>query len=122
MHICFLSNGYGEDKAAAQIAGRLKDRHPWSLVTGAPLVTAGDAYTGAGLPVLTQGKPPPSGGFPLKSLKGFVLDLLCFPQYSRYCGTLRRRSAEIDHAVVVGDVALLALGYLSFRRRLIILE
>lgn len=122
LHICFLSNGYGEDNAAAQIAGRLKDRHPWSLVTGAPLVTAGDAYTGAGLPVLTQGTPPPSGGFPLKSLRGFLLDVPCVPRYSRYCSVLRNRRAEIDHAVVVGDVALLALGYLSFRRRLIFVE
>ena len=122
MHICFLSNGYGEDKAAACIASSLKDKRPWSLISGAPLVTAGDAYARAGIPVLTQGTPPPSGGFPLKSLKGFLLDVPCAPRYSRYCSVLRRRSMEIDHAVVVGDVALLALGYLSFRRRLIFVE
>lgn len=122
MHICFLSNGYGEDKAAACIASSLKDKHPWSLISGAPLVTAGDAYARAGIPVLTQGIPPPSGGFPLKSLKGFLLDVPCAPRYLRYCSALRHRSAEIDHAVVVGDVALLVLGYLSLRRPLIFVE
>jgi len=117
-----MSNGYGEDKAAACIAGRLVDAYPSAEVMAAPLVTEGECYSRLGIPLLTHGKSPPSGGFPLKSVRGFVLDLSFVHRYAGYCARLRHISAEIDRVVAVGDVSLLTLAYLSFRKPILFVD
>ncbi len=122
MHVCFLSNGYGEDKAAAAIAGKLREMCPWVEVTGAPLVTPGDDFTRNGFEVLMRGEVPPSGGFPLKSLKGFLCDALFTPNYCRYYKKLKQLRAKIDYPVVVGDVALLTLAHYALRKKPVFVE
>ena len=117
MHVCILNNGYGEDKAAAAIARALREICPSVEVTGAPLVTSGDDFTKQGFEVLVHGDVPPSGGFPLKSLRGFLLDTLFTPKYYRYYAKLKQLRARIDYPVVVGDVALLLIAYLALRKK-----
>lgn len=122
MHICFLSNGYGEDKAAATIAKTLKSKCSQAVVSGAPMVSNGFEFASRGIPVLTQGHVSPSGGFPLKSVRGFILDLFCTFRYINYISTLRKYTDEVDLPVVVGDVTLMVISYLAFRKRPIFLE
>lgn len=122
MHVCFLSNGYGEDKAAAAIADRLREKCPGIRITGAPLVTPGEDYSKLGFDVLMRGEVPPSGGFPLKSMRGFLLDTLCTPRYFRYYQKLKAVRKEVDYPVVVGDIALLVLAHLAFRKTPVFVE
>jgi len=112
-----LSNGYGEDKAAAAIASKLREIRPSVEVTGAPLVTPGDEFSNSGFDVLMRGEVPPSGGFPLKSFKGFVCDTPFIPNYCRYYRQLRRLRSRIDFPVVVGDLALLMIAYYALRKK-----
>ena len=121
MHICFLSNCYGEDRSAALIARELKKLRPQIKITGAPLISCGEEYTKRGIPVLIRAKVPPSGGFPTRSLMGFLLDLSVGHVPLKYFLTLRRMRADIDYVVVVGDVPLLILGYLALRREILFL-
>lgn len=119
MHICFLSNGYGEDRCAAIIAKELKELSPQSTVSGAPLITTGEEYVKRGIPVLTHGKVPPSGGFPTNSLRGLCLDIFCTPRYFNYYRKLKKLRSEIDCVMAVGDVALMVLGHLSLQREIV---
>ena len=121
MHICFLSNCYGEDRSAALIARELKKWRPQIRITGAPLISCGEEYIKRGIPLITRGKVPPSGGFPTRSLKGFLLDLSVAHVPLKYFLTLRKRRADIDYAVVVGDVPLLIIGYLALRKQILFL-
>jgi len=121
LHICFLSNCYGEDRIAALIARELKKLRPEIKITGAPLISGGGEYIKRGIPLLTRGKIPPSGGFPARSLKGFLLDLSVAHGPLRYFLTLRKMRTDINCAVVVGDVPLLVLGYLALRKEILFL-
>jgi len=121
MHICFLSNCYGEDRSAGLIATELKKIRPQVRITGAPLISSGKEYTKRGIPLLTQSRIPPSGGFPTKSLWGFVLDIPYTYIPLKYYLTLKKMRASIDYAVVIGDIPLLILGYLALRKRTVFL-
>lgn len=121
MQICFLSNCYGEDRSAALIAKEVKKLRPEVKVWGAPLISSGSEYLKRGIPILTKGRIPPSGGFPTKSLWGFILDLGSFYVPVKYYLTLKRKKKDISYAVVVGDVPLLILGYLALQRDIIFL-
>jgi uncharacterized protein (TIGR03492 family) len=122
LHVCFLSNGYGEDKAATAIAGKLREICPSVEITGAPLVTPGDDFTKQGFEVLIHGEVPPSGGFPLKSLRGLLLDTLFTPKYCRYYERLKQLRAKIDYSVVVGDVSLLTMAHFALRKKPVFVE
>jgi len=121
MRICFLSNCYGEDRSAALIAREVKKLRPEVKVVGAPLISPGSEYLKRGIPILTRGKIPPSGGFPTKSVWGFILDLANLYVPIKYYLTLKKKKKDINYAVVVGDVPLLVLGYLALRRDTIFL-
>ena len=121
MHICFLSNCYGEDRSAALIARELKKLRPQAEITGAPLISWGREYVKRGIPLLTRARVPPSGGFPTRSLKGLLLDVSAAHVPLKYFLTLRKRRADIDYTVVVGDVPLLILGYLALRKQILFL-
>lgn len=121
MHILFLSNCYGEDRSAALIAREVKKLKPQIQVSGAPLISSGSEYTKREIPLITQGKLPPSGGFPTRSLWAFIIDIPALYLPLRYYLTLRKKRGEIDYAVVVGDVPLLILGYLALHKETIFL-
>ena len=121
MHICFLSNCYGEDRSAGLIAAELKKIKPQVRITGAPLISSGKEYTKRGIPLLTQSKVPPSGGFPTKSLWGLLLDIPYGYIPLKYYLTLKKMRLAIDYAVVVGDIPLLILGHLALRKKIVFL-
>lgn len=117
MRICFLSNGYGEDRSAALMAKELKNRRPDCQVIGAPLLTEGLDYTSRGIEIVTTGVIPPSGGFPTMSAKGFLQDLPYTHRHVRYFRKLRSMRDQIDGLVVVGDIFLLLLGHFALKKK-----
>lgn len=121
MDILFLSNCYGEDRSAALIARELKKLRPALSMAGAPLISRGEEYTKRGIPVITKGRTPPSGGFPTRSVRGFFLDIPTAYIPLKYYLILRGMREEINHAMVVGDVPLLILSHLSLRKKFIFL-
>jgi uncharacterized protein (TIGR03492 family) len=116
--ILFLSNCYGEDRSAALIAKEIKKIKPNVQVAGAPLLSEGEEYLKRGIPVITSSRVSPSGGFPLESLSGLMRDILSgYAVPTKYITDLKKVSDKINHIVIVGDVFLLVLGYLAFRKR-----
>jgi len=119
LHVCFLTNGYGEDRSAALIARELGQIRPDITISGAPLVTPGHEYEKYGFPVLYRGKVPPSGGFPTTSLGWFLRDLVHIGMGLSYYRALRRLRPEIDYVVAVGDFVLMMLGHYALRKKML---
>lgn len=117
MRVCILSNGYGEDRAAATIAAEIKRKYPRIEVWGAPMITEGAEYAKRGIPVIAGGEVPPSGGFTLKSLRGFLLDLLFFHRHFHYYRKLKASRNDFDSVLVVGDFMLMMTAWFALRRR-----
>jgi uncharacterized protein (TIGR03492 family) len=110
VHVCFLSNGFGEDRSAAIVAARLAADQPGVQVGGAPLLSDGAEYRVRGVPVLTAGWMPWSGGFSTLSLGTWLRDLPFLAHVARFRRELASRRRDIDAVVVVGDVFLLLLA------------
>ncbi len=121
-YFLLLSNCYGEDRSAALIAKELEKLKPKIKVLGAPLISKGEEYEKRDIPLLIKSKVPPSGGFPTRSLTGFLKDAVTsFYIPIRYYRTLQKIRKKVDCAMVVGDVSLLVLGWLGLHRRLFFL-
>jgi uncharacterized protein (TIGR03492 family) len=118
--VLFLSNCYGEDRSAALIADELRKLRPDIEVFGASLISDGGDYRKRQIPVLIEGRVPPSGGFP-RSVVGLARDVSALHIPVRYFALLRRVSGTAKLAVVVGDVFLLVLGSLALRKRCVFL-
>ena len=116
MRVWFLSNGLGEERAAALVAAALARMRPGLPVIGAPLVTNGREFSSRGLRVATTGVLPPSGGFPATSVQTLIRDLPTVPRYAGYVRRLRRLRCQGDACIVAGDVFLLGLGRLGLGR------
>jgi len=114
VRLWFLTNGYGEDRAAALIASELLARRSGLEMIAAPLVTPGTEFTGRGVPVAVTGAAPPSGGFPTASVRTLVRDLPTVPTYFAYVRRLRRLARDTDVFVAAGDVFLVGLARLAF--------
>ncbi len=121
MHVCFLTNGYGEDRSAALIGCELRSLRHDITISGAPLVTPGHEYEKHGFPVLYRGKVPPSGGFPTTSMGWFLRDLLHIGKGFGYYRALKRHRSEIDYVVAVGDFVLMMLGHYALRQKMLFL-
>ena len=121
MHICFTSNGYGEDRAAAQIASELRALRPDFTVSAVTLLTAGEEFARRDIPLLYQGKMPPSGGFPLMSVCGLARDLTFLPCQYNELRQLQRRENDVDLTVAVGDLCLLLISRKLFGKPTIFL-
>ncbi|MFC2172741.1 lipid-A-disaccharide synthase-related protein [Acidobacteriota bacterium] len=119
MHLCFFSNGYGEDRSAALIARELRTLRPWIKISAAPLITQGEEYARRDIPVITKGVVPPSGGFPLLSAGAFLSDFTYNRQYLNYYRDLKPFRKEIDGGMVVGDTFLLVLVRLAVGKDLV---
>ena len=115
-HICFLSNGYGEERSAALIARELRTVRPDLCVSGISIVTPGWEYARHSIPILYEGEMPPSGGFPTKSLPGLLRDLHFLPK--QVCGlrAFVRKQTTIDNVVAVGDITLLLIARKMFHK------
>jgi tetraacyldisaccharide 4'-kinase len=117
VRVWFLTNGYGEDRAAALIATELRARRPTLAVVAAPLVTPGIEFTARSVPVAVAGTAPPSGGFPFASVATLVRDLPTVPAYLTYLRRLRRLALAGDQFVTAGDVFLTGVAHLAFGKR-----
>ncbi len=116
MRLWFLTNGLGEDRAAALVARSVAERQPAADILAATLVTPGVPFTARGFRVVVAGVEPPSGGVPFGSLGIFVRDLPAIPACYRYVRDLHRLAQRDDVVVVAGDTFLLGLGRRAFRR------
>ncbi len=117
-----LSNCYGEDRSGALILKELKTKIPRCQVLGAPLISQGEEYLKRGIKVITKAPLPPSGGFPTRSFKYLILDILNSRLIPiRYFYTLKKWREKTISAIVVGDVFLLILGTLALKKRLFFL-
>ena len=118
MRIAILSNSYGEDRSGAIIARELKKFCPDLRISGFPLISFGKEYGKRGIEVIGGSPSPPSGGFFLKSIEGFIQDIVdCFTIPFTYIKRLHRIKDSIGMVIVVGDVPLLLLGWMALRRK-----
>jgi hypothetical protein len=123
MNVTILSNSYGEDRSGTLIARELKKLDRKTKVRAFPLISLGEEYKKVNIKV-TGGYPPPlSGGFFLKSLRGFWGDIIesSFVPFS-YINRLHKFKKSINTVIVVGDTSLLAFGYASLRKRTYFLD
>lgn len=121
--ILFTSNCFGEDRSAALIARELNElllRHGKDYrVMGASLISEGKDYTSRNIELLYSSSVPPSGGFPLRSLRGFLADLFSgsVGNIFRFIRKLKSHREEIELVVVVGDVSLLILTNIAVGKK-----
>ena len=111
--VLLVSNGHGEDLSGALLGKALKAEGV--AVEALPLVGHGEAYRGAGLPVLGPTRDFSTGGLGYTSLRGRLTELKQ-GQLPYLLGRLRavwhhRRSC--DWVVVVGDVVPLLAAWLT---------
>ncbi|MCK4595884.1 lipid-A-disaccharide synthase-related protein, partial [candidate division WOR-3 bacterium] len=119
MNFDILSNSYGEDRSGAIIGKELKKICPDANVVGAPLISFGEEYKKRNIKVVTGSPPPHSGGFFLKSLFGFICDLIMSSTVPfSYVTKLRKISHNINNVIVVGDIPLLILAWIAFRKKI----
>jgi uncharacterized protein (TIGR03492 family) len=120
--VLFTSNCFGEDRSAALIAVELqkvlKGARKGLAVTGASLISKGEEYSKREIKLLFSSYIPPSGGFPTRSLKGFLSDLFTGSLGStfRFIRTIKKNKDRIRVAVVVGDVSLLLLTRMALKK------
>lgn len=113
--VLFTSNCFGEDRSAALIARELKSlliqEGKSFRVMGASLISEGRDYILRGIDLLSSSFVPPSGGFPLRSLRGFLADTLSgsFKHIPHFVKNLRHHADKTKVVIVVGDVSLLFL-------------
>ncbi len=122
-NILFVSNCFGEDRAASFIAFELKKLMSDKVnVFGASLISNGNDYKNKDVEVIYSSEVPPSGGFPTKSLKGFFADLFAgsLKNIFRFKKKLSEIKDQIDILFVVGDVFLLYLAKSSLKPKKII--
>jgi uncharacterized protein (TIGR03492 family) len=116
VRLWLLTNGLGEDRAAALVAREIRLRRPALELIAAPLVTTGAEFANHGIPCALSGALPRSGGFPAASLLALLRDLPRVPAYVSYVRRLRRLRRPDDAFVACGDVFLLGLGRIAFGR------
>lgn len=123
MNVVILSNSYGEDRSGALIAKELKVLDGKIKVRAFPLISLGEEYRKRKIKVIGGHPPPPSGGFLLKSARNFLSDIteVLFLPFS-YMDRLRVYKKKTDILIVVGDIPLLLLGYITLRKKAYFLD
>ena len=121
MNICFLTNGYGEDRTGARIACELRSIAPENRIVAIPMVSRGDDFLKHGFESVWEGVFPPGQGFSSQDLGLFLQDVPYAKDYLRYLGFLIRKRSEFDHIFVVGDVFLLIHAYFGLGRKSVFL-
>lgn len=117
-NILFVSNCFGEDRAASFIAFELKKLSEESYnIFGASLISNALDYKNKDIEVIYSSEIPPSGGFPTKSFKGFFIDLFSgsFKSIFHFKKKLSEFNGQIDVLFVVGDVFLLYISKSSLK-------
>jgi uncharacterized protein (TIGR03492 family) len=123
MNVAILSNSYGEDRSGALIAGSLRSLNEDIKIRAFPLISLGEEYKKRNIEVIGGHPPSTSGGFFLKSFKGFFADIIenSAVPFS-YINKLRQFRKSTDIVMVIGDTSLLVLGYISLRKRAYFLD
>ncbi len=123
MNVAILSNSYGEDRSGALIAKELKSLDKKIKINAFPLISLGEEYEKRNIKVIGGHPPPPSGGFLLKSAKKFLADITkyLFLPFS-YVDCLRKFRKNTDVLIIIGDIPILILGYISLRKKAYFLE
>jgi tetraacyldisaccharide 4'-kinase len=123
MNVAILSNSYGEDRSGALVAKELKSLNKKLRIRAFPLISLGEEYEKRNIKVIGGHPPTPSGGFLLKSAKGFFADIskTFFIPFS-YINRLRKFRKTTDIIIVIGDIPILILGYISLRKKAYFLE
>lgn len=114
MKILFISNGYGEDYVAVNIAKKLKILDTNLEIYGMPIVGEGYLYKKYNIPLIGLHKKLPSGGF-LSNIKIILKDLKSglIGLHLHLLKTLKKWSLEGDYIVSVGDIVPLIYAILS---------
>lgn len=119
--ILFVSNCFGEDIVGSLIADELailcKEKEKKIEIYGASLIGPGKEYEKRGIKLLYSSPLPPSGGFPTKSFKAFIEDLLSGALFNpfRFIRHLSKFKEKIEFSFVIGDFFLLYLTRTVFK-------
>ena len=116
--IVFLSNGHGEDQAAAEIIRHLLQLDPHLHITAMPIVGEGLAYRELNTEFIDAGARLPSGGFMRLGPRNLISDLKAgLMAYTfRQISLLKRLREQTDLVVACGDVFLLVMAGLFVKK------
>ncbi|MGK7911089.1 MAG: lipid-A-disaccharide synthase-related protein [Synechococcus sp.] len=116
LRILCLSNGYGEDRIAIQVAAEL--RQLGIDVSAMPIVGRGNAYRQQGIPLVGPVQDTmPSGGFLYMDWKQFLGDIRggLAGLTLRQMRAIRQFGSQFDLVLAVGDIVVQLLAYWSRR-------
>ena len=116
LRILCLSNGYGEDRIAVQVAVEL--RHLGIDVTAMPIVGRGDAYRQRGIAIVGPVQDTmPSGGFLYMDWKQLLGDIRggLAGLTVRQMNAVRQFGRQVDLVLAVGDIVVQLLASWSCR-------
>ncbi|MGL5956175.1 MAG: lipid-A-disaccharide synthase-related protein [Brevinema sp.] len=121
--ICVIANGYAEEMMAAnlmkELRGELQQRDDYQFVGGS-LVSSGRWFQEERFPTFFSGGMSPSGGFPTRSIGGFIADLSAgsFLNIFRLRSMLKKWSNyNLDMVIVVGDFLLMMLAISAIKNK-----
>jgi uncharacterized protein (TIGR03492 family) len=113
--LLLLSNGHGEDEIAVRIIDRLQESPRCPDLVALPLVGEGHAYKRIGIPLLSEARALPSGGFLYmdarqlwRDLRGGLLGLT-----SKQYRQVRDWGRSGGKILAIGDIVPLALAWMS---------
>ncbi len=118
--ILFISNGYGEDNIAANVASELRKQNPQCKIGGFPTVGHGKFYNELNIHLAGRGIELPSEGF-VRSIKDFVNDVRdgFFAKTLRMGLEIKKASKSYDFLIATGDPYLLLFStfFTNFKRK-----
>ncbi len=112
--ILFISNGYGEDYVAVNVAKEILNIDPSISIEGLPIVGEGNLYINNHIPIIGPHKSTPSGGF-LSSIRALIKDVKegLLKLHYEQLKSLKEWAKEDGIIIAVGDVFPLALAVFS---------
>ncbi|ACI19153.1 lipid-A-disaccharide synthase-related protein [Dictyoglomus thermophilum] len=112
--ILFISNGYGEDYVAVNIAKEILNIDPSINIEGLPIVGEGRLYINNHIPIIGPHKSTPSGGF-LSSIESLFRDIKegLLSLHYQQIKSMKKWAKKEGFIIAVGDVIPLALAVLS---------
>lgn len=116
--LLFLSNGHGEDVAAAAVIDKLRGLRDDLLLKAMPIVGNGTAYREKGVEIIGPLAQLPTGGFMRLGFKNLLMDLRggLLGLTLKQINTLKKAAANTDLAVACGDAVPVLLASLFLRK------
>ena len=116
--LLFLSNGHGEDVAAAAVIDQLRLVRKDLSIKAIPIVGKGTAYNKAGAEIVGPPADLPSGGFMRLGVRNLLMDLKAglIGLTLKQIRELKKIAGETDLVVACGDVVPLLLTSLFVRK------